>query len=70
MASARSRGIDCLRRKVERFPFVPSDAVRRDEQAYEAYNIQVHGLMQRLRATGIEKVVLASVRRASTRPRR
>ena len=53
-----SQGIDCLRRKVERFPFVPSDAVRRDEQAYEAYNIQVHGLMQRLRATGIEKVVV------------
>ena len=54
----RWRGIDRLHRKVERFPFVPSDAARRDEQAYEAYNIQVHGLMQRLRATGIEKVVV------------
>lgn len=53
-----SQGIDRLRRKVERFPFVPSDAVRRDEQAYEAYNIQVHGLMQRLRATGIQRVVV------------
>ena len=52
------RRIDRLHRKMERFPFVPSDAVRRDEQAYEAYNIQVHGLMQRLRATGIEKVVV------------
>ena len=50
--------VDCLRRQIERFPFVPSDAVRRDEQAYEAYNIQVHGLMQRLRATGIQKVVV------------
>ena len=50
--------IDSLRRKIERFPFVPSDAVRRDEQAYEAYNIQVHGLMQRLRATGIQKIVV------------
>ena len=49
---------DSLIRKLERFPFVPSDAVRRDEQAYEAYNIQVHGLMQRLRATGIKKVVV------------
>lgn len=50
--------ISRLRRRVERFPFVPSDPVRRDERAFEAYNIQVHGLMQRLRATGIEKVVI------------
>ncbi len=47
-----------LRRRVERFPFVPSDRMRRDERAYEAYNIQVHGLMQRLRATAIQKVVI------------
>ena len=47
-----------LRRRVERFPFVPSHRTRRDEQAYEAYNIQVHGLMQRLRATGIQKLVI------------
>ena len=53
-----AQGNDRLRRKIERFPFVPSDAVRRDEQAYEAYNIQVHGLMQRLRATGIKKIVV------------
>ncbi len=50
--------VNRLRRQVERFPFVPSDAVRRDDQAYEAYNIQVHGLMQRLRATGIQKIVV------------
>ena len=50
--------VNRLNRRIERFPFVPSDAVRRDEQAYEAYNIQVHGLMQRLRATGIEKIVV------------
>jgi NAD+ synthase (glutamine-hydrolysing) len=37
---------------------VPSEARERDERCYEAYNIQVHGLMQRLRATGIEKVVI------------
>ena len=54
----KSQPIDRLHRRVERFPFVPSDAVRRDEQAYEAYNIQVHGLMQRLRATGIQKIVV------------
>jgi len=51
-------GLERLQREIERFPFVPSDAVRRDEQAYEAYNIQVHGLMQRLRATGIGKIVV------------
>ena len=50
--------LDRLERQIERFPFVPSDAVRRDEQAFEAYNIQVHGLMQRLRATGIQKIVV------------
>ncbi len=47
-----------LRRVIERFPYVPGDAAARDERCYEAYNIQVHGLMQRLQATGIEKVVV------------
>jgi NAD+ synthase (glutamine-hydrolysing) len=47
-----------LERPLDRFPYVPSDALKRDERCYEAYNIQVHGLMQRLRATGIEKVVI------------
>jgi NAD+ synthase (glutamine-hydrolysing) len=47
-----------LRREVERFPYVPSDPARLDERCYEAYNIQVHGLMKRLAATGIEKVVI------------
>ncbi len=47
-----------LVRRVERFPFVPSDAEKRDERCYEAYNIQVHGLMKRLSASGIERVVI------------
>ncbi len=47
-----------LRRVVDRFPFVPSDPVRRDERCYEAYNIQVHGLMKRLESTGIDKIVI------------
>jgi NAD+ synthase (glutamine-hydrolysing) len=47
-----------LKRKVERFPYVPHDAAQRDERCYEAYNIQVAGLEQRLRATGIKKVVI------------
>ena len=47
-----------LIRRVERFPFVPGDAGKRDERCYEAYNIQVHGLMKRLVASGIQRVVI------------
>jgi NAD+ synthase (glutamine-hydrolysing) len=47
-----------LLRKVGRFPYVPDDPAVRDARCYEAYNIQVHGLMKRLAATGIEKVVV------------
>lgn len=47
-----------LIRQVERFPFVPTDAGKRDERCYEAYNIQVHGLMKRLAASGIERLVI------------
>ena len=39
-----------LRRKVDRFPFVPDDEERLALDCYEAYNIQVSGLEQRLRA--------------------
>ena len=47
-----------LRRTVERFPFVPADVDRLDLDCYEAYNIQVAGLQQRLRAIGDPKVVI------------
>ena len=47
-----------LVREVERFPFVPADPARLAQDCYEAYNIQVDGLVQRLRATGTEKVVI------------
>ncbi len=47
-----------LMRDTERFPFVPSDDKKRDELCYEAYNIQVHGLIKRLLASGIDKVVI------------
>jgi NAD+ synthase (glutamine-hydrolysing) len=45
-------------RTLERFPFVPADVARLEQDCYEAYNIQVSGLMQRLQATGIQKVVI------------
>ncbi|UDY24930.1 NAD(+) synthase [Nocardioides sp. Kera G14] len=41
-----------LRRKVDRFPFVPDDPERLALDAYETFNIQVSGLEQRLRAIG------------------
>ena len=47
-----------LRRRVERFPFVPSDPARLAQDCFEAYNIQVSGLVQRLRAIGVKKVVI------------
>lgn len=47
-----------LMRKVERFPFVPNEAARLAQDCYEAYNIQVAGLAQRLEATGTKKVVI------------
>ena len=45
-------------RRIERYPFVPADADRLEQDCYEAYNIQVSGLAQRLRATGITRVVI------------
>ena len=47
-----------LRREVERFPFVPSDPERLQQDCYEAYSIQVSGLEQRLRALNYPKVVI------------
>lgn len=47
-----------LMRKVERFPYVPNEPAVRDERCYEVYNIQVQGLMKRLQAAGIERVVI------------
>ena len=45
-------------RGYERFPYVPSDPARRDERCSEVYEIQVQGLVTRLRATGIKRVVI------------
>ncbi|QKE83394.1 NAD(+) synthase [Arthrobacter sp. NEB 688] len=41
-----------LRRVVDRFPFVPDDESRLAQDCYEAYNIQVSGLEQRMRSIG------------------
>ncbi len=47
-----------LMRPVDRFPFVPDDATRLAEYCHEAYNVQVQGLSQRLKATGLKKLVI------------
>jgi NAD+ synthase (glutamine-hydrolysing) len=47
-----------LQRKTERYPFVPADPARLEQDCYEAYNIQVSGLAQRLRAIGTKHVVI------------
>ena len=41
-----------LRRRVDRFPFVPDDPQRLAQDCYEAYEIQVYGLERRLEAIG------------------
>jgi NAD+ synthase (glutamine-hydrolysing) len=47
-----------LLRNIERFPYVPDNPDTRDERCYEAYNIQVHGLIKRLKSAGIKKLVI------------
>ena len=47
-----------LRRRVERFPYVPADATRRNERCEEVFNIQVQALTQRLQAIGNTKAVI------------
>ncbi|CUR56372.1 Glutamine-dependent NAD(+) synthetase [metagenome] len=47
-----------LLRKVDRYPFVPDDPERLALDCYEAYNIQVSGLEQRLTAIGSPKAVI------------
>ena len=47
-----------LMREVARFPFVPADPARLDEDCYEAFNIQVEGLSRRVAASGAKRLVI------------
>jgi NAD+ synthase (glutamine-hydrolysing) len=47
-----------LIRPLDRFPFVPDDPARLDQDCYEAFSIQVQGLMRRLKATNGERIVI------------
>ncbi len=47
-----------LERAVERFPYVPSDPAKLRDNCYEAYNIQVQGLAQRLQSSGVQNAII------------
>jgi len=47
-----------LVRAVDRFPFVPDDPARLDLDCYEAFHIQVQGLVKRLQVTNGERIVI------------
>ena len=47
-----------LERVIDRFPFVPDDPARLDRDCYEAFNIQVQGLVKRMSATNGKRIVI------------
>jgi NAD+ synthase (glutamine-hydrolysing) len=52
------RGKIPLDRKINRFPYVPDDPATRDARCEEVYQIQVEGLVTRMRASGTKKLVI------------
>lgn len=47
-----------FQRVVPRFPFVPENPGRLDQDCYEAWTIQVRALTQRLKTSGVERCVI------------
>ncbi len=47
-----------LKRELRRFPFVPNTPEKLDADCYEAYNIQVSGLIKRVEAARADKLVI------------
>jgi NAD+ synthase (glutamine-hydrolysing) len=47
-----------LIRSVPRFPYVPINPEVLDKRCFEIYNIQVHSLMKRLAAAGVDRIVI------------
>ena len=47
-----------LKRPLRRFPYVPSRASHLDQDCFEAFNIQVEGLRQRMAATRAKAIVI------------
>lgn len=52
------KGQILLERPYERFPYVSSESEKRDQRCNEVYQIQVQGLVKRLKATSIDKVII------------
>ncbi|AKH41205.1 NAD+ synthase (glutamine-hydrolyzing) [Altererythrobacter atlanticus] len=55
---APAKGDIGLNRPIRRFPFVPNRPEKLDEDCYEAFNIQVDGLMRRIEATRPKSLVI------------
>ena len=53
-----NKGRLLCRRLYDRFPYVPSDLAVRDQRCYEAYNIQVQGIVKRLQSSKVSKLVI------------
>jgi NAD+ synthase (glutamine-hydrolysing) len=53
-----NKGRLLCRRLYDRFPYVPSDPALRDQRCYEAYNIQVQGIVKRLQSSRVSKLVI------------
>lgn len=51
-------GTRSLRRELSQYPYVPSNHEQRDHRCEEVYQIQVAGLVQRLRSSGINRMVI------------
>jgi NAD+ synthase (glutamine-hydrolysing) len=51
-------GMLTLERSYERYPYVPSDPVTREQRCREVYEIQVQGLVKRLKSADMDKVVI------------
>jgi NAD+ synthase (glutamine-hydrolysing) len=47
-----------LIRPLDRFPFVPDDPALLDQDCYEAFNIQVQGLIKRIQSTKSQHIVI------------
>lgn len=56
--TSEPHGLTDFYRRVDRFPYVPNERDRLDEDCYEAFNIQVHALMRRIESTRAESVVI------------
>jgi NAD+ synthase (glutamine-hydrolysing) len=52
------KGKVALERAIERFPYVPSDPAKLRDNCYEAYNIQIQGLAQRLHASRAQRAII------------